>query len=162
MRRARIILDRLPSKQAVPVTIHAGDWDGFRREIEALGVLAGRLETPQVNAKSIRDKQGLSQPEFADLYGFEVDTLKNWEQGRNPPDGPTRVLLSIIERDPGAVIEARSIGAARELVANLRVTADLNEPVRPKNPWDWQSEWQRGYNVTYHAGQAEKARKRAE
>jgi hypothetical protein len=40
-----------------------------------------------------------------------VATLRNWEQGRTRPDGPARVLLTVIDRDPRAVLKALRIGA---------------------------------------------------
>ena len=30
-------------------------------------------------------------------------TLRNWEQGRRKPDGPAKVLLALLERDPRIV-----------------------------------------------------------
>jgi putative transcriptional regulator len=36
---------------------------------------------------------------------------RNWEQGRTRPDGAARVLLTVIDRDPEAVLEALRIGA---------------------------------------------------
>ena len=64
------------------------------------------FELPDVDVKHLREEQQLSQPDFAHLYGLEVDTVRNWEQGRYEPDGPAKVLLSVIEREPEAVIRA--------------------------------------------------------
>ena len=63
----------------------------------------------QVNAASIKELRGrtkLSQPEFANLLGVELSTLRNWEQGRRSPTGPARQLLRAIERDPKNVLKA--------------------------------------------------------
>jgi putative transcriptional regulator len=49
---------------------------------------------------------GLSQTEFAAWFGISPGTLRNWEQGRRVPEGPARVLLRVIERDPEAVRRA--------------------------------------------------------
>jgi putative transcriptional regulator len=46
---------------------------------------------------------GLSQAEFARSIGVKKATLVNWEQGRRRPDGPARVLLALIAKDPGIV-----------------------------------------------------------
>lgn len=35
--------------------------------------------------KNLREKRGLSQSELADLAGVPLDSLQNWEQGRNEP-----------------------------------------------------------------------------
>ena len=48
----------------------------------------------------IRERLSLSQPRFAALLGISVATLRNWEQGRRTPEGPARVLLSVVDRHP--------------------------------------------------------------
>ena len=44
-----------------------------------------------------------SQAEFARSIGVKKATLLNWEQGRRKPDGPARVLLALIAKEPGIV-----------------------------------------------------------
>lgn len=61
-----------------------------------------------VKVKAIRTATGLSQSRFAKLISVNVDTLKNWEQGRREPTGPAKALLRAIERDPQHVIPALS------------------------------------------------------
>jgi putative transcriptional regulator len=56
--------------------------------------------------KAVREKSGLSQTEFAFLYGFNPRTLQQWEQGRSKPDNALRAYLTVIERNPNAVAEA--------------------------------------------------------
>jgi putative transcriptional regulator len=36
---------------------------------------------------------------------LSVGTVRDWEQGRALPDGPARVLLKLIERNPDIVLE---------------------------------------------------------
>ena len=55
----------------------------------------------------IRERTGLTQKEFAALIGVSSKTLENWEQGRRQPTGPACVLLTVLERDPGAVMRAQ-------------------------------------------------------
>ena len=59
------------------------------------------VDVPDVPA--IRARTGLSQVEFAKSIGVKRATLLNWEQKRRMPDGPARVLLALIEKDPGLV-----------------------------------------------------------
>lgn len=56
--------------------------------------------------RSIRERMGMSQATFARLFGISVDTLQNWEQGRRQPEGPARMLLRVIDREPEAVRRA--------------------------------------------------------
>ena len=63
---------------------------------------------PSVDVKSIRRKTGLSQREFAARYGFSFGRERDWEQGRSNIDGPSRLLLTIIDKEPEAVERALS------------------------------------------------------
>ena len=85
------------------------------------------IDVEQLNVSAIRDKVGLSQDDFANAFGVSVGTLRNWEQGRNRPDGPARALLTVIDRDPGAVLKALRIAPTARKSARsssgARVTA---------------------------------------
>jgi len=61
--------------------------------------------TPK-NVRAIRQRLGLSQQQFADRYGFSVETIRNYEQGHRHPTGPARVLLAVIANEPDAVTRA--------------------------------------------------------
>jgi putative transcriptional regulator len=49
---------------------------------------------------------GLSQAQFARRFGFTLDTVQQYEQGRRRPSGPESTLLRVIEADPEAVVRA--------------------------------------------------------
>lgn len=69
------------------------------------------VQVPMTDVRAVRRQLGLSQSEFAAKFGFQPATLKNWEQGRTRPDGPARVLLTVIARHPEAVEDAlRMVG----------------------------------------------------
>jgi putative transcriptional regulator len=59
-----------------------------------------------VDVQKIRKKLGLSQTEFASRFGIAPGTLRDWEQERKRPEGPARVLLMVIDREPDAVRRA--------------------------------------------------------
>src|ERR1700736_6002653 len=99
LRKAHEILERISAGARVPVELRGNTPSLIASELKKLGVSA-------LDIKRIRESQKLSQPEFAILYGLELDTLRNWEQGRNIPDRSTMVLLKVIERCPDAVLEA--------------------------------------------------------
>lgn len=60
----------------------------------------------EIDVASIRRRLGLSQAEFASRFGFKLDALQNWEQGRRRPEGAARAFLRVIEREPEAVQRA--------------------------------------------------------
>jgi putative transcriptional regulator len=56
--------------------------------------------------RALRQRLNLSQEAFAKTFGVSKRTIQDWEQGRRHPEGPARVLLKVIEREPAAVIRA--------------------------------------------------------
>ncbi len=89
------------------------DFNNLAKSIKQAGKIRratlrpGRVHsiTP-ADVRSIRNKLGKSQSEFALMIGVSVATLQNWEQGRRKPEGPAQALLKIAERNPRAVAEA--------------------------------------------------------
>ena len=63
----------------------------------------GRVVYP---VDAVRKQLGLSQPQFSDLIGVPVGTVRNWEQGRVQPDPAARALLLILAREPKAALRA--------------------------------------------------------
>jgi putative transcriptional regulator len=64
-----------------------------------------------VDVRAIRRRLGLSQRRFAERFGFQLDAVQNWEQGRRRPEGAARAFLRVIEREPEAV--ERALAPAR-------------------------------------------------
>lgn len=61
-----------------------------------------------VDVKALRRRVAMTQEQFAARFGFSVATLRHWERGDRAPQGPALVLLNVIEKDPGAVLNALS------------------------------------------------------
>src|SRR5580658_578173 len=59
-----------------------------------------------VDVKAIRRKAGMSQSEFASAFALSKRTLQEWEQGKASPDGTVRAYLTVIDRNPNAVVAA--------------------------------------------------------
>ena len=53
----------------------------------------------------VRTRHGLSQREFSEIIGVEIDTLQNWEQGRNRPDAAVLTLLAVFDKNPNVVLQ---------------------------------------------------------
>ena len=58
---------------------------------------------------ALRKRFRLSRQKFADRFGLDARALQEWEQGRRVPDRAARVLLTIIDRDPEAVVRALGV-----------------------------------------------------
>jgi len=81
---------------------------------EALAYAEGTADTGRygihvpadIDVKAIRTRLNMTQEEFAGRFGFSINTLRHWEQGRRVPEGPTRAYLLVIDRNPKAVQKA--------------------------------------------------------
>jgi putative transcriptional regulator len=58
-----------------------------------------------IDVKAIRTGLALTQADFASLFGFTVNQVKDWEQGRARPLGGNRAYLMIIEKDAKSVLD---------------------------------------------------------
>ncbi|MDE2133881.1 MAG: helix-turn-helix domain-containing protein [Alphaproteobacteria bacterium] len=66
-----------------------------------------RVHIPhEIDVCRIRTKLKMTQEQFARQFGFSVNTLRHWEQGKRIPEGPTRAYLLVIDRAPKAVTKA--------------------------------------------------------
>jgi putative transcriptional regulator len=66
-----------------------------------------RIHVPaNIDVKAVRLKTHMTQAAFSARFGVSLATLKDWEQHRRAPEGPGRVLLTIIDREPEAVERA--------------------------------------------------------
>ncbi len=47
----------------------------------------------------------MSQTEFSASFGINVETLRNWEQGKRPLNEFTANFLKVIEEDPAMALK---------------------------------------------------------
>jgi putative transcriptional regulator len=78
------------------------------------------------DVRALRARLELSQSQFALMFGFSVDTVQQYEQGRRVPSGPASTLLRVIAAEPEAVI--RALDPHRE---RRRAAARLTVPPGP-------------------------------
>lgn len=104
LRQAHEAMSRLAGGETLPVWFsNAPEPENVTRTLKALGIIAKVRQSPPVDVKAVRSRLGLTQKEFAARFGLDLDTVQNWEQGRNTPDRSTRILLRVIETRPEAV-----------------------------------------------------------
>ena len=51
---------------------------------------------PETDVRALRETLGLSQTDFAALFGFNVRSLQDREQGRRRPEIPIRAYVAVI------------------------------------------------------------------
>jgi putative transcriptional regulator len=92
------------------------DHDDFDQLITSLGAVLALTDDGQslgdgltipdtLDVAAVRKKTGLSQAAFGRRIGVQVSTIRNWEQGRRSPQGPARILLALLDRNPRIVEE---------------------------------------------------------
>ena len=64
-----------------------------------------------IDVAAIRRRTGLSQAAFSARIGVALPTLRNREPGRRAPEGPARVSLAMLDRNPRVVEEAPGAAA---------------------------------------------------
>ena len=67
--------------------------------LESLGNIKAMKTLPQTlpeKLKAWRARRNLSQSQAAPVLGIPIDTLQNWEQGRNEPSILAKVALELI------------------------------------------------------------------
>jgi putative transcriptional regulator len=75
------------------------------------GAVVREVRVPEsIDVQAVRKKLKMSQTEFAVRFGFTLSTVRNWEQGHRRPEGPARVLLKIIDKNPDVVEKALAVG----------------------------------------------------
>lgn len=95
------------------------DFDGIMQGMEEVLAWARGEHVPGLrihhfpveDVRAVRSRTGLSQAEFSRQIGVSTATLRNWEQGRRKPEGPARILLAMLARDP-AIVTRTLAGAA--------------------------------------------------
>jgi putative transcriptional regulator len=74
---------------------------------------AYRVHVPaDIDVLRIRRNMGLAREAFAMRSGLSLGTVRDWEQRKRRPEGAARVLLTVIEKEPGAVTRALAAAAA--------------------------------------------------
>ena len=80
------------------------------REVDAFlsGETGGyKVSVPtDVDVKAIRGRLNMTQSRFSDVFGFSLDAVKHWEGGRRTPEASARAFLTVIAKNPQAVISA--------------------------------------------------------
>ncbi|WP_245580068.1 helix-turn-helix domain-containing protein [Niveispirillum irakense] len=105
LRQAHSLLNRLAADEPVAITFPAvPDPAAVVSDLAALGLrVEWRCAPAHVDVKAIRERLDLTQAAFAARFGLELDSVRNWEQGRYTPDPVARILLKIIEQSPETV-----------------------------------------------------------
>ncbi|MDR3530795.1 MAG: helix-turn-helix domain-containing protein [Rhodopila sp.] len=105
---AKLLADLAASRkwtEAEIDTMAAKDGDAWTDKDLATAVKVYPPPTPE-QVRALRTRLGLSQAQFALRFGFTIDTVQQYEQGRRRPSGPASTLLRVIEAEPEAVIRA--------------------------------------------------------
>jgi putative transcriptional regulator len=90
----------------------AGEQEGFKAYVPQ-----------EVDVKAIRNRLGMTQAKFSDTFGFSLDAIKHWKGGRKTPEAPARTLLTVIDKNPAAVLTALNPAAFAAAVGSPKPAA---------------------------------------
>jgi DNA-binding transcriptional regulator YiaG len=113
-------LSMLRAKRAVEAAVESGEAHvrlpnvdivgDVIRELKSTGIRALRLANAMDVSEMLRQMRTeleLTQEQFALRFGFDLDALQNWEQGRRKPDRAISAYLRVIARNPDAAARAQ-------------------------------------------------------
>ena len=86
-----------------------------------------------INVLDIRERMGISQSQFARMFGIALGTLRHWEHGERRPRGPSMVLLHVLAREPQAVLRALRRNVFRKRMRRAIYLEDIH-PVMERQP----------------------------
>ena len=92
-------------------------------EVEAFlaGQTSGyKVSVPtNVDVKSIRKRLNMTQARFSDAFEFSLDAVKHWEGGRRTPEASARAFLTVIAKNPAAVMSALQPASATHKTSQI-------------------------------------------
>ena len=98
-------------------------------------MLGSKKDSREVDVKAIRNRLGMTQAKFSDTFGFSLDAIKHWEGGRRTPEAPARTLLTVIDKNPTAVLTALNpavvaagVGSSKPTAVHVRVDRKRQVP----------------------------------
>lgn len=66
---------------------------------------ARMFEPKEIDVKKLRQRVGMTQIEFASVFGISLGTLRHWERGDRTPRGAALVLLNLVSKDPQTILK---------------------------------------------------------
>jgi len=98
----RAVINRLAETRLAVCQIAEGaNIPALAADLVAMNVHTYRRRRPDPGIiVEVRARHGMSQREFAEVLGIEIDTLQNWEQGRNKPDAAALNLVMAFDKAP--------------------------------------------------------------
>jgi DNA-binding transcriptional regulator YiaG len=105
LRVAHAVINRLAETRLAVCRIAEGaDIPALAADLVAMNVRTYRRRQPDPGLiAEVRARRGLSQREFAEVLGIDVNTLQNWEQGRNKPDAAALNLVMAFDKAPDLI-----------------------------------------------------------
>src|SRR5215472_9366121 len=93
---------------------------------------ADSCETVREALTEVHVGQVLSRAKFSDTFGFSLDAIKHWEGGRRTPEAPARTLLTVIDKNPAAVLTALNPAAFAAVSSSERTTVHVSRHRKPQ------------------------------
>ncbi len=66
------------------------------------------------DVRTLRNKTGMTQKQFCEFFGFNINTLRHWERGDRSPSGAALSILNLLSTSPELFRELKSRESARK------------------------------------------------
>jgi DNA-binding transcriptional regulator YiaG len=108
LRAGHAVINRLAEKRIAVCEISEGaNIPALAADLATMNVHTYRRRHLSADlVAEVRARHGLSQREFAEVLGIDIDTLQNWEQGRNKPDAAALNLVAVFDKSPELIEQA--------------------------------------------------------
>jgi putative transcriptional regulator len=114
---ARRGISMLQAKRAIETLLEKGrvfvdlpmveDTTALTNDLTKAGITAAWIRPDlTINVRELRERLSLTREQFAIRYGFEIETLRNWETGKRQPDTTARSYLKAISNAPELIEQA--------------------------------------------------------
>jgi putative transcriptional regulator len=81
-------------------------------ELQSAGFTTAEISPDTPDVRALRTRLDMTREQFAQRYGLEIETVRNWEIGKREPDRTARSYLQAIANRPEQV--AHAYGFAEE------------------------------------------------
>jgi DNA-binding transcriptional regulator YiaG len=108
MLRAERAVEEMMERGRIVVLVPNLDSEaGLAKELADAGCVAATVAAHEVDVRTLRERLGLTQEQFALRYGLDLDAVRNWEHKRRTPDLAAQSYLRVIARMPEQASEAQ-------------------------------------------------------
>jgi putative transcriptional regulator len=107
LRSKRAVEEMVERRRVVVLVPTVESEKALAHELADAGCVVASIGHHAVDVRSLRERLGLTQEQFALQYGLDLDAVRNWEHRRRTPDPAAQSYLRVIARLPEQASKAQ-------------------------------------------------------